>query len=99
MRRERVFLDDKNTERISYYLANHGADNRAQRERMKQLLARAMRHELTERQRECVTLYYLEGMKMKDIARSLCLSPATVSRHISSAVRKLRRIAAYFDER
>ena len=98
MRRERVYLDNKSAERISYYLASHGADNRSQRERMKQLLFRAMRHELTDRQRQCLTLYYLEGMKMKDIARSLCLSTPTVSRHISSAVRKLRRIAEYYED-
>ena len=99
MRHERIFLDDKSADLISYHLANHGADNRPQRERMKKLLLRAMRRELTERQRECLTLYYLEGLKMKDIARSLCLSTPTVSRHISTAVRKLRRIAGYFDER
>ena len=98
MRRERVYLDDKNTALISYYLASHGSDNRSQRERMKRILMRAIRQELTDRQRECLTLYYLEGMKMKDIARSLCLSLSTVSRHIHSAERKLRHIAGYYSD-
>lgn len=97
MRHERIYLDDRNTQLISGYLDEHGSDNRPERARMKRILLRAIRHELTDRQRECLTLYYLEGMKMKDIARSLCLSPSTVSRHISSATYKLRRIAGYYE--
>ncbi len=97
MRRERMFLDDKSTELVSYYLSERGADNRAELARMKRILARAIRYELTDRQRDCLTMYYLEGMKMKDIARSLCLSSSTVSRHISTAEHKLRRIAAYYE--
>lgn len=97
MRRERMFLDDKSTELISYYLSEQGSDNRAELARMKRILARAIRYELTDRQRDCLTMYYLEGMKMKDIARLLCLSSSTVSRHISSATHKLRRVAAYYE--
>ena len=93
---ESLYLDDKSTQLISYYLANHGGNNRPERERMKRLLLRAIRHELTDRQRECLMMYYLEGMKMKDIAKSLGLSSSTVSRHIGSAVHKLRRIADYY---
>ena len=98
MRRERIFLDDKNTQLFSYYLSNHGSDNRPERERMKRILSRAIRYELTERQRECIRMYYLEGIKMKDIARSLGLSNSTVSRHISSATRKLRKVASYYEK-
>ena len=93
---ESLYLDDKNTQLISYYLAYHGGSNRPERERMKKLLLRAISHELTGRQRECMTMYFLEGMKMKNIARSLGLSNSTVSRHIGSAVHKLRRIADYY---
>ena len=98
MRHERVFLDDKSTELISYYLSERGSDNRGELNRMRRILARAVRYELTDRQRDCLTMYYLEGMKMKDIARSLCLSSSTVSRHIKTAVYKLRRIAAYYEK-
>ena len=96
MRRERIFLDSENEQLISYCLYQKGGDNRPEIERMRTILRRAIRYELTDRQRECLTLYYLEGMKMKDIARSLCLSPPTVSRHISTATRKLRHIAGYY---
>lgn len=97
MRHENVYLDDRNTPLISYYLSQGGADNRPQRERMKRVLMRAIKHELTDRQRDCLTMYYLDGVKMKDIARSLGLSTSTVSRHISSATAKLRRIARYYE--
>lgn len=92
-----MFMDDKNEPLISYYLYNRGGDNRPDRARMKRVLMRAIRHELTDRQRECLTRYYLEGMQMTEIARSLDLSKSTVSRHIAAATKKLRRIAAYYE--
>ncbi len=97
MRRERVFMDDKNEPLISYYLYNQGSDNRPERERMKRILSRAIKHELTDRQRDCLVKYYLEGMQMKEIAQSMQLSNSTVSRHISAATRKLRKIASYYE--
>ncbi|MBQ1898571.1 MAG: helix-turn-helix domain-containing protein, partial [Ruminococcus sp.] len=45
---------------------------------------------------ECVMMYYLEGKKMKDIAALLDLSKSTVTRHIQSAMRKLRKVASYY---
>ena len=97
MKRERVFLDDKNTQLISYYLAERGGDNRPELERMKRILSRAIRRELTERQRQCLVMHYLDGMKMQDVARALCLSKSTVSRHIACATSKLRKVASYYE--
>ena len=97
VRHERIYLDDKNSQLISYYLSERGSDNRPELVRMKRILSRAIRYELTDRQRECLVMYYLDGMRMKDIARSLCLSTPTVSRHISAATLKLRRIAGYYE--
>ena len=94
-----MFMDDKNEPLISYYLYNRGADNRPEIARMKRLLRRAIRYELTDRQRECLTLHYLEGMQMTEIARSLDLSKSTVSRHIAAAKRKLRHIASYYERK
>ncbi len=98
MRRERMFLNERNGEQISYLFYNYGSDNRPERERMKRILLRAVRHELTDRQRDCLTLHYLEGMKMKDIAKAMGLSKSTVSRHISAAELKLRKVAAYYEK-
>ncbi len=96
MRRERMFLDDNNSDIIAFSLYQQGSSNRMERERMKAILTRAIRRELTDRQRDCITMYYLEGMKMKDIADALHLSRSTVTRHIQSATRKLRRVASYY---
>ena len=98
MRRERVPLSDINKGRIEYFLygADKGSGNRADRERMKKILYRAIRHELTDRQRECLMLHYIEGMMIKDIAVRLGLSKSTVSRHVSAAERKLRKVASYY---
>lgn len=96
MRRERMFLDDHNSDIIAFSLYQQGSSNRMERERMKAILARAIRRELTDRQRDCITMYYLEGMKMRDIAQTMRLSKSTVTRHIQSATRKLQRIASYY---
>ncbi len=96
MRCERVYLSDDNSDLIAFSLYQHGSSNRPERERMKKILARAIRHELTDRQRDCITMYYLEGIKMKDIAVMLHLSKSTVSRHIKSATRKLQKVASYY---
>lgn len=96
MRRERMFLDENNSDIIAFSLYQQGSSNRMERERMKAILTRAIRRELTDRQRDCITMYYLEGMKMKDIADALHLSRSTVTRHIQSATRKLRRVASYY---
>ena len=96
MRRERTFFDEENADLIAYALYRQGGSNRPERERMKKILLRAIRHELTDRQRECVTMYYLEGMKMKEIAQALHLTSSTVSRHIRSATVKLRKVASYY---
>ena len=96
MRRERMFLNDDNSDIIAYTLYQQGSSNRMERERMKRILVRAIRRELTDRQRDCITMYYLEGMKMKDIATMMHLSRSTVTRHIQSATRKLRKVASYY---
>lgn len=97
MRHSTVLLDDSNADLIAFSMYQGGATNRPQRERMKKIISRAVNRELTERQRMCLILYYLKGMKMKEIAKALTLSSSTVSRHIKTAEKKLRRIAAYYE--
>lgn len=94
-----MFLDDRSAEHIAYDLYRMGSSNRPDRERMRRLLGRAINRELTDRQRCCLQMYYLEGMKMKDIAVALSLSRSTVSRHISAATAKLRHIASYYEQK
>jgi DNA-binding NarL/FixJ family response regulator len=55
----------------------------------------AINEELTERQRELITMYYLEGMSMSEIARVLGLSPSTVSRTMKRGRERLRKHFKY----
>ena len=58
-------------------------------------LTRAVREELTERQWEMMSLYYMEQMKMQDIADLLCVNVSTVSRTIARGRDKLKRCLRY----
>ena len=73
----------------------HG-DNRRDIERMKAFMAKALRAELTDRQRQCLTAYYFSGEKMKDIAEDLGISTSAVSRHIKRALVRLRARSIYY---
>ena len=95
MKCERVSLSDSNEPFIAFNMWNRGSDNRPEREKMKRFLKLAMRIELTDRQRYCVIEHYYGGKKMTEIAEALGVSKSTVSRHISSALRKIKRVSRY----
>lgn len=97
MRTDIVHFNDKNTYKILFDNYNSaGASNESSRERMKKILTQAINSELTDKQRKCITDYYLLKKKEKEIALELGISPSTVSRHISNARKKLRHIASYY---
>lgn len=97
MRTNIIHFNDRNTNKIifSNYISN-GPTNCESRKRMKEILSKAICSELTEMQRLCLTEYYLNEKKQKQIAFELGLNASTVSRHISSARRKLQNIASYY---
>jgi RNA polymerase sigma factor (sigma-70 family) len=88
-------LDTTDIISFIHYQYTSGSTNHREIERMKRMISFAVNNELTERQRQCIILFYLRGMKMKEIAKKLCLSPSTVSRHISVARQKLRKLRNY----
>jgi len=53
---------------------------------------RAMTRNLTSRQNECLTLYYLRGHPQREIAGRLGIHQTTVSQHIRYGLKKLRRV-------
>ena len=59
------------------------------------LLRLAIQNELTERQRACLTLYYIEGHTMQEIAELLGTTRGNVSKRIKNAVERLRRALRY----
>jgi len=60
-------------------------------QRLKRNLLIAMRQELSERQREYIQLYYVEGLNMKQIGERTGVDKSTVSRTIRRGEEQLRR--------
>ena len=89
-------INDKNKDFIVYsrYLS-YGA-NEKERNKMKSIMLKAVENDLTHRQRECITMYYFNNMKMREIAAVLSLTTPTVSRHIHAGVKKLQNVARYY---
>lgn len=95
-----VHITDKNSRRFAsdtnlFYFAEENT-NFNSREKMKKILSLAVINELTDKQRKCITDYYLNGKKEKDIAKELGVNSSTVSRHIAKAKEKLKHIASYY---
>jgi len=59
---------------------------------VKPVVAEIIDSELTNRQREVVTLYYFQGKTQEDIAAILDLSQSTVSRHLFGTVRDGKKV-------
>ena len=55
----------------------------------------AVQNELTDCQRRCFTLYFEEGLTVRQIARRLNVNDSTASRHLAAAKNKVRRYARY----
>lgn len=96
MQHSHINFDDTNVDKLSYSaFCGHGT-NKQDIQKRKQIMYEALVHELTDRQRECVILYYIDNMKMKDIADKLEITPSTVTRHIKSGIKRLQNLARYY---
>lgn len=56
------------------------------------MVRKIMSQNLTDRQNECMTLYYLRGHPQREIAARLGIHQTTVSQHVQYALKKLRRL-------
>ncbi len=82
----------------SFSLSAYFSDKRSsdpKRQRMKKLLNIAVKNELTERQRKCITMYYKNNMKVAEIAKMLSITPSTVYKHISAGIKALKKVVLY----
>lgn len=70
-------------------------DNRAQVGRLKRNLTRALRQDVTEKQRRYMVLYYGQGMSMDAIARTCGVNKSTVSRTLKRGRQRLYRCLRY----
>lgn len=96
MRHSILSINELNKNIVDFSTYEDSDTNIRDIKKMKQILCEALKSELTERQRQCVTMYYYDDMKMKEIASTLSLSPSTVTRHIKAAQRKLKNVAKYY---
>jgi len=70
-------------------------DDGGEHRRMLRMLRCAMEGELTERQRECVRLRYLEGKSVNEVAAELGVTAGTASKHLKKARNRLGTVMSY----
>lgn len=58
-------------------------------------VSQALANELTDRQLEAVSLYYIDQMPMREVARILGVDISTVSRTLKRARLRLKRVLGY----
>lgn len=69
--------------------------NRAQLLQLQKLLRLAVEQELTDRQKECVMLYFYENLTEEQIGQRLGVGKSTVCRHLQKAKARLYRALKY----
>lgn len=68
-------------------------------EQLKHNLIRCLKEDITPRQRTMLTMYYVQQLSQKEIARRLNVDRSTVSRTILRGERQLQRCLRYGAER
>lgn len=63
-----------------------------QKQELVEALLRFIQDELTERQRECIRLYFLEGRSQQEVADELGIGRRVVSQHLYGIRRNGRRV-------
>lgn len=68
----------------------NGEEN-GKKEALIRALRRAVQEELTPRQRTCIALYFVDGLKMCEIAARLGIHPSAVTVHIRRGKKRLEK--------
>ena len=77
---------------MAVYARTMAADNSAEHQFLKRNLARALREDVTEKQRRCLLMYYGDG---REIGERRGIDKSTVSRNIKRGERRLQRCLRY----
>ncbi len=80
---------------MAVYAREMSADNSREISRLKRNLLRALREDVTARQRQALLLYYGEGLNMREIGEKLGVDKSTVSRTIKRGEKRLQRCLRY----
>ena len=90
---EAEFCADKE---IAALIGDTESDNSEKHRLMLKILRKVISEELTERQREMITLYYFDRANIPQIAEKLGVNRSTVSRTISRGRRNIMEKMKYF---
>ena len=71
------------------------SDNSQEISRLKRNLIRALREDVTSKQRQMLLMYYAEGKNMREIGEIMGVDRSTVSRTIQRGERRLQRCLRY----
>lgn len=80
---------------MAEYARAMAEDNQTEVSRLRRAVGRALREEVTEKQRRALLLYYGQGLNMTEIGRRLGVDKSTVSRTIRRGENNLRRCVRY----
>ena len=80
---------------MAVYARQMSADNSGEISRLKRNLIRALREDVTPKQRQVLLLYYAEGLNMREIGERLGVDKSTVSRTIRRGELRLQRCLRY----
>lgn len=70
--------------------------NESEYKKILKILTKAISGELTDRQRECLTMKYYQKLTVTEIAGKIGVGKSTVSRHIKKAKLRLERVLNYY---
>lgn len=93
--RTKILSFDEMKEFIGQSDHKEDSNNKDEIKRAIKVMRAAMQNELTDRQRECMELYFFSGVKEVEIAEMLGVNKSTVSRHISRGKNRLKKYIAY----
>ena len=79
----------------SFVSAQRGKSNNEIKNRAKKLIAISIDTELTDRQKDCLTMRVYQGLSAEDIAAELGIRPTTVYKHIKKAKEALKKCEKY----
>ena len=80
---------------MAMYSRQIAADNSHEISRLKRNLIRALREDVTAKQRQMLLLYYAEGKNMREIGEVMGIDKSTVSRTIKRGELRLQRCLRY----
>ena len=80
---------------MAVYSRQMASDNSREVSRLKRNLIRALREDVTPKQRQVLLMYYAQGLNMREIGEQLGVDKSTVSRTIKRGERRLQRCLRY----